>query len=316
MALGARTGSPGLRRRRWSRAFDNEVMLGYLLLVPTVAILLVFLAFPFFYGVALSTTSTEVGDNSLGQFVAFANYTFEAARDGVFRGAFLNTFSYTFWTTIVKFILGLVMALLLNQVFPGQRFVRAALLLPWIVPSVLSTLSWRWMFDPTFSVINWVMNSGLHLPMCHGSTTCVDWLGQPNTAMLSMMIVNIWRGTPFYGIAFLAGLQTIPVELYEAARVDGASRARQFFYITLPMLRPVLLVVILLSTILTFADFQLPWVLTRGAPYNSTHLLATWAYTMAIPSNYLGIGAAVSLFLFPILTIVIALVLIMLRRPD
>lgn len=316
MALGARTGSPGLRRRRWSRAFDNEVMLGYLLLVPTVAILLVFLAFPFFYGVALSTTSTEVGDNSLGQFVAFANYTFEAARDGVFRGAFLNTFSYTIWTTIVKFTLGLIMALLLNQVFPGQRFVRAALLLPWIVPSVLSTLSWRWMFDPTFSVINWVMNSGLHLPMCHGSTTCVDWLGQPNTAMLSMMIVNIWRGTPFYGISFLAGLQTIPVELYEAARVDGASRARQFFYITLPMLRPVLLVVILLSTILTFADFQLPWVLTRGAPYNSTHLLATWAYTMAIPSNYLGIGAAVSLFLFPILTIVIALVLIMLRRPD
>jgi multiple sugar transport system permease protein len=141
-------------------------------------------------------------------------------------------------------------------------------------------------------------------------------LGQPDTAMLSMMIVNIWRGAPFYGIAFLAGLQTIPVELYEAARVDGASRMKQFFNITLPMLRPVLLVVILLSTILTFADFTLPWVLTRGAPYNSSQLLATWAYTLAIPSNYLGIGASVSLFLFPILTIVIAVVLLMLRKAD
>jgi multiple sugar transport system permease protein len=181
---------------------------------------------------------------------------------------------------------------------------------------VLSTLAWRWMFDPTFSVINWVMNSGMHLPICHGSSTCVNWLGTPTTAMLSMMIVNIWRGTPFYGIAFLAGLQTIPVELYEATKVDGASRWQQFVHITLPLLRPVLLVVILLSTILTFADFQLPWVLTRGAPYNSSHLLATWAYQIAIPGNQLGVGAAVSLFLFPVLTIVIAIVLLMLRRPD
>jgi multiple sugar transport system permease protein len=134
--------------------------------------------------------------------------------------------------------------------------------------------------------------------------------------MISMMIVNIWRGVPFYGIAFLAGLQTIPIELYEAAKVDGASRVKQFVNITLPMLRPVLLVVILLSTILTFADFQLPWVLTRGAPYNSSQVLATWAYTMAIPSNYLGIGAAISLFLFPVLTIIIAVVLLMLRKAD
>jgi len=311
----AGVGRVGVRRKRPS-PFDNEAFLGYLLLVPTVLMLTIFLAFPFIYGVVLSTTSTEVGDNALGQFVALANYVFEAARDGVFRTAFQNTFTYTFYTTIVKFVLGLSMALLLNQVFPLQRFVRAALLLPWIIPSVLSTLAWRWMFDPTFSVINWVMNSGLHLPICHGSTTCVNWLGTPNTAMVAMMIVNIWRGTPFYGIAFLAGLQTIPIDLYEAAKVDGATRWSQFRYITLPMLRPVLLVVILLSTILTFADFQLPWVLTRGAPYNSTQLLATWAYTIAIPGNQLSIGAAVSLFLFPVLTVVIGVVLLLLRRPE
>jgi multiple sugar transport system permease protein len=311
----ARVGSVGVRHKRPS-PFDNETFLGYLLLVPTVAVLAIFLAFPFIYGVVLSTTSTEIGDEALGKFVAFANYVFEVARDGVFRTAFANTFSYTFYTTIVKFVLGLSMALLLNQVFPAQRFVRAALLLPWIIPSVLSTLAWRWMFDPTFSVINWLMNSGLHLPICNGSTTCVNWLGTPNTAMIAMMIVNIWRGTPFYGIAFLAGLQTIPIDLYEAARVDGASRWHQFLHITLPMLRPVLLVVILLSTILTFADFQLPWVLTRGAPYNSTQLLATWAYTIAIPGNQLSIGAAVSLFLFPVLTAVIGVVLLLLRRPE
>jgi len=311
----AGVGRVGVRHKRPS-PFDNETFLGYLLLVPTVAMLAIFLAFPFIYGVVLSATSTEIGDEVLGKFVAFANYAFEMARDGVFRTAFKNTFSYTFYTTIVKFVLGLSMALLLNQVFPAQRFVRAALLLPWIIPSVLSTLAWRWMFDPTFSVINWVMNSGLHLPICHGSTTCVNWLGTPNTAMIAMMIVNIWRGTPFYGIAFLAGLQTIPVDLYEAAKVDGATRWRQFLHITLPMLRPVLLVVILLSTILTFADFQLPWVLTRGAPYNSTQLLATWAYTIAIPGNQLSIGAAVSLFLFPVLTAVIGVVLLLLRRPE
>ncbi len=293
--------------------------------MPTIVVLAIFLIYPFIYGAVLSVTSTEVGDSSLGSFVGFANYVFEVTRDRVFDGtpwtngqwgAFFNTFAYTAVTTVVKFALGLLMALLLNQVFPAQRFVRAALLLPWIIPSVLSTLAWRWMFDPTFSVINWVMNSGLHLPICHGSTTCVNWLGTPTTAMLSLMIVNTWRGVPFYGISFLAGLQTIPVDLYEAARVDGASRWNQFLHVTMPLLRPVVLVVLLLSTILTFADFQLPWVLTRGAPFNSSHLLATWAYNIAIPGNELSLGASVSLFLFPVLTLVIAAVLLTLRRPE
>jgi len=211
---------------------------------------------------------------------------------------------------VFKLVLGLVMAVLLNQAFPLQRFVRAALLLPFIVPTVLSTLAWRWMFDPTFSVINWVLtHSGL---AAHG----VNWFGTPQTAMASMIIVNVWRGAPFYGISFLAGLQVIPVELYEAARVDGGTRWQQFLRITLPMLRPVLLVVLLLSTILTFADFQLPFVLTNGAPYSSSHVLATWAYAQAIQGGAMGIGAAISLVLFPILSVVIAGVLIALQRHD
>jgi len=135
-------------------------------------------------------------------------------------------------------------------------------------------------------------------------------------ALASLMIVNVWRGTPFYGIAFLAGLQTIPVDLYEAARVDGASRWQQFQVITLPMLRPVLLVVLLLSTILTFADFTLPYVLTNCAPYNSTCMLSTWAFAIGVNGGYIGVGAAISLVLFPLLTVIVAGVLMILRRPE
>jgi multiple sugar transport system permease protein len=287
---------------------DREAPLGYLLLAPTLLSLLIFLAYPFVIGLWLSVTDAEVG--VAGRFIGLANYRFEFVNDRVFMQAFSNTFVYTAVTTVFKLILGLVMAQLLNQAFPFQRFVRAALLLPYIIPTVLSTLAWRWMFDPTFSVINWIItHTGL---AAHG----VNWLGTPQTAMASMIVVNVWRGAPFYGIAFLAGLQVIPIELYESARVDGAPRWQQFLRITLPLLRPVLLVVLLLSTILTFADFQLPFVLTNGAPYSSSHVLATWAYAQAIQGGALGLGAAVSLVLFPVLSAVTAGVLIALQRRD
>ncbi len=295
---------PGFRQPRF-KVFEREAPLGYLLLVPTLLVLGVFLAWPFLYGIWLSLSAAELGVT--GSWVGLANYQYEL-RDHIFTGTFWNTFLYTAVTTAFKLTLGLIMALLLNQVFPLQRFVRAALLLPWIIPTVLSTLSWRWMFDPTFSVVNWAL--------VHINLPGVNWIGTPRTAMISIMIVNIWRGVPFYGISFLAGLQVIPVDLYEAARVDGASRFQQFTNITLPMLRPVLLVVLMLSTILTFADFQAPFVLTNGAPYNSSHVLATWAYTIAIQGGDVGIGAAVSLVLFPVLAIVIAGVLFMLRRSE
>jgi multiple sugar transport system permease protein len=290
------------------RIFDREAPLGYLLLAPTLFMLVAFLAYPFVIGVWLSVTDSEVG--VIGRFVGLGNYRYEFLHDRVFLNSISNTFVYTAVTTVFKLVLGLVMAVLLNQAFPLQRFVRAALLLPFIIPTVLSTLAWRWMFDPTFSVINWVLtHSGL-------AAQGVNWLGTPLTAMASMIIVNVWRGAPFYGISFLAGLQVIPIELYEAARVDGGTRWQQFLRITLPMLRPVLLVVLLLSTILTFADFQLPFVLTNGAPYSSSHLLATWAYAQAIQGGAMGIGAAISLVLFPVLSVVIAGVLVALQKQD
>jgi multiple sugar transport system permease protein len=167
------------------------------------------------------------------------------------------------------------------------------------------------MFDPTFSVVNWAAVH-LHLVGYPGP----NWFGGTKTALTALMIVNIWRGMPFYGISFLAGLQTIPVDLYEAARVDGASRWQQFLNITVPLLRPVLLVVLMLSTILTFADFQVPFVLTNGAPFNSTHVLATWAYQWGVPGGEIGLGAAVSVVLFPLLAVLVAGTLLLIRRRD
>ena len=289
------------------RLLGREAPLGYALLVPTMLMLLVFLAFPFFWGIWLALSNAQIGNDS-SHFVGIGNFVYNLG-DTIFVQAFWNTVAYTLVTTVFKFALGMSMALLLNQVFPFQRFARAALLLPWIIPSVLSTLAWRWMFDPTFSILNWVLIHSFH-------SAGVNWLGTTNTALVSIFIVNIWRGTPFYGIALLAGLQIIPPDLYEAARVDGASRWQQFREITLPLLRPVLLVVLMLSTILTFADFQLPYVLTRGAPYNSTNMLSTWAFNIGVPGGSIGIGAAISLVLFPILAVAITAVLVSLRSKD
>jgi multiple sugar transport system permease protein len=295
------------RGRLQNRLLQSESTLGYALLVPTMVMLLVFLAWPFFWGIWLAMSNAEIG-NDQAHFVGLGNFIYNLG-DTVFVQSFWNTMAYTAITTVFKFGLGMSMALLLNQVFPLQRFARAALLLPWIIPSVLSTLAWRWMFDPTFSVLNWVLVNSFH-------TNGVNWLGTTNTALASIFIVNIWRGAPFYGISLLAGLQTIPPDLYEAARVDGASRWQQFREITLPLLRPVLLVVLMLSTILTFADFQLPYVLTRGAPYNSTNVLATWAFNIGVPGGSIGIGAAISLVLFPLLAVAITAVLVSLRSKD
>src|SRR5438552_7560698 len=208
---------PSWHRRR-VRIYDREAPLGYLLLVPTLLILGIFLLYPFLFGIWLSITDSELG--SLGNFIGLGNYRFELRNtDGVFYGAVVNTFLYTGITTVFKFGLGLVMALLLNQAFPFRRFVRASLLLPYIIPTLLSYEAWSWVFDPTFSVLTCLLVN-THLVHYPGP----NWLGVPANAMAALMIVNVWRGTPFYAIAFLAGMQVIPLDLYEAAPVAGATR--------------------------------------------------------------------------------------------
>ena len=203
-----------------------------------------------------------------------------------------------------------LLALLLNQHFRGKRLVRASILLPFIIPTVLSTFAWKWMFDPTFSVINWTLYYfGI-------ITQRIPWLSDSNLALGSVIIVNVWRGMPFFAITLLAGLQTVNPELHEAASMDGANGWQRFWRITWPLLLPVTMVVVLFSVIQTFADFQLVYVLTGGGPANSTHLFATYAYQIGVAAGLLGEGAAISLAMFPILFVIVILQLWYIRRVE
>ena len=215
---------------------------------------------------------------------------------------------YTISTVFLKMLLGVILALLLNQDIPCRNLVRGLILMPWIVPTSLSVLTWLWMFDSLFSVVNYILlGAGL-------ISKKIPWLGDPFWAMVSVVIVNTWRGLPFFAVSFLAGLMTIPRELYEAAEVDGALRFRQFWHITLPLLQPVIAVVVLFSTIWTFADFQIVYILTHGGPINATQIFATMAYDVALVAGRIGEGSAISLFLFPALLVIIILMLKYLRR--
>jgi len=303
-AVASRTAA---RRKSVWDALEHEGVLGYLLVLPALAILALFIAYPFALGVWLSLTDKLVGQPA--SFVGLANFVV-LWDSQIFRRAFLNTFIYTVAATILKLVLGMALALLLNEQFRFQRLVRAASLLPWIVPTVLSTMAWLWMFDPSYSVFNWIL---IHLGVLKQG---IRWLGDPILAMLSIILVNTWRGVPFFAISFLAGLQTISPEVYEAAEIDGAGKMASFWHVTLPLIRPVLFVVLLFSIIWTFADFQLVYALTRGGPYNSTHLLATLAYQIGLGSGALGRGAAISLFMFPLLVVVVIVQLWSLRREE
>jgi multiple sugar transport system permease protein len=295
------------RRGPVTRLLEDERWLALSLLLPTVALLGLFIAYPFVKGVWLSVTDAKVGVP--GQFVGLGNFR-SVWNDSIFRVAVWNTCFYTVVTTIFKLALGLWLALLLNRNFRGKAMTRAFILLPFIIPTVLSTLAWKWMFDPTFSVINWVL---FHLGVI---TNRINWLGDPGLAMVSVIIVNVWRGVPFYAISLLAGLQTISPELHEAAAIDGARAWQRFWHVTWPLLLPVTLVVVLFSVIQTFADFQLVYVLTGGGPANATQLFATYAYQIGIGTGLLSQGATISLAVFPVLLLVVVMQLLYIRKVE
>ena len=295
-----------LPARPWTtRLLKPEALTGYCLISPGVFLLLVLLAYPFVLAVYISLTDRVLGEP--GRFIWIGNFL-KLLQDSFFRQTVWNSFVYTLSTVFLKLVLGLTLALLLNQEFPCRNLVRGALLLPWIVPTSLSVLTWLWMFDSLFSVVNYIL-LGLGL-----IKKKIPWLGDPFWAMLSVVIVNTWRGLPFFAVSILAGLMTIPRELYEAAETDGARAPRQFWHITLPLLQPVIAVVVLFSTIWTFADFQIVYILTHGGPINATQIFATMAYDVALVAGRIGEGSAISLFLFPALLVVIILLLRYLRR--
>ncbi len=294
-----------VRQSPLARLLEREAVFSWLMLTPALLFLLAFVAYPFVYGIYVSLEERAVAQE--GRFVGLQNYV-DNLNNPIFWQVAKNTFVFTFVATIFKLIGGMGLALVMNQQFPFKNFVRAALLLPWIVPTVLSTIAWMWIFDPTFSVINWTLvNTGL---MERGPS----WIGDGCWAMIMVIIANVWRGLPFYAITLLAALQTISGELYEAAAIDGANSRQRFWRVTLPLLKPVLIITTMFSVIWTFSDFQLVYVLTAGGPGNSTHLFATYAFNVAMGAGQLGSGASIALSMLPPLLMVIAALSMYLRR--
>jgi len=282
------------RLREW---WEREEIFGYGLILPALVLLVALVAFPFGMAIYFSLSDYWVG--SPGGFVGLDNYRAILASE-VFRQTVQNSFIFTAIALGLKTVLGVWLAMLLARELRFKRLIRGAILLPFVIPTALSTLGWQWMFDSLYSVVNWTaIRFGLM------SAPGPNWLGQAEYAMAAVIAVNVWRGLPFFAITTLAGLVAVPKEYYEAAEVDGASSWSRFWFVTLPLIKPVLAVVILFSTIFTFADFNIVYVLTRGGPVNSTHLFATLAYQVGLNGGNLGQGAAIALFIFPLLGAVV-----------
>ena len=294
-ATGARARQPW--RARLREILDRERVLGPLFITPAMILILLLVAYPFCVALYFSVSNAFIGRPS--HFIGITNFVRLWDSDA-FRQTFQNAFVFTGISVAFKLVLGISLALLLNQQLWFKRLIRGAVLLPWVIPTALSTLGWWWMFNSLYSVVNW---TGIALGIL--SPPGPNWLGQSYYAMAAVITVNIWRGLPFFAITILAGLVAIPKDLYEAAQSDGAGPWARFWYVTLPMLKPVLAVVVLFSTIFTFSDFNIVYVLTHGGPINSTHLFATYSRMIGLESGRIGEGAAVSLYLFPLLMFVV-----------
>ncbi len=276
----------------WTQLRSNKGWLGFWYMMPAGLLLGLFLAYPLFLGVWLSFTDTKIG--RAGKFIGLENYEWLGG-DSIFWLSVFNTLLYTFVASAVKFAVGLYLALLLNKSLPFKALIRAAVLIPFIVPTVLSAIAFWWIYDSQFSILSWMLKKmGL-------ITQNIDFLGDPNNARASVIFANIWRGIPFIAITLLAGLQTVSPSLYEAATLDGATKWQLFRHITYPLLTPIIAVVMTFSVLFTFTDFQLIWAMTRGGPVNATHLMATLSYQRAIIAGQLGEGAAISTAMIPFL---------------
>jgi len=302
-----------LQHRRpawWTRPQDlleKEVSLGYTLMLPGAILLIVFMAYPFFLGLWLSVTDSTLG--RVGTFVGLKNFA-DLLTDSIFQQSTRNTFVYALFTVPFKALLGLALALVLNNSMRFSNAIRAGVMMPWIVPTALSTLGWFMIFDPIFSPFSWVLkNWGI-------ISKNINFLGDPTFAIASVCLANVWRGIPFFAITILAGLQAVPQELHEAASIDGAGVLHRFRHVTMPVIQGVVLIATLFSVIWTFADFQLIYILTKGGPANQTHIFGTYAYQIGLQATQIGIGAAIALYMFPILAFFAIILLIYLRKED
>jgi multiple sugar transport system permease protein len=288
------------------RLLGPDYRLGYLFVVPAAVLVLALVAYPFGYAIYLSMTRKYVGVPPV--WVGLENYL-KLTFDGFFQRAVANSFIFTFGSVAVKTVLGMAMALVLTSNIRFRSFFTGVLLIPWVAPTVVTALNFLWIFDYSLGVLNYLLVRVLHI-LPRG----VGWLSEPGTAMASVIAVNIWRGFPFFGISFLAGMKGIPAELYEAAAVDGAGAVRRFRYVTLPGLRNIVIIVLLLSTIWTFNDFQIVYILTKGGPGGATQVLPVFTYEMAFGAQRLGEAVAVALYMLPALAFVIIVLARYMRR--
>jgi multiple sugar transport system permease protein len=284
--------APRREATAWNRLKVNRDWIGFWFMLPAAGFLVLFLAYPLGLGVWMSFTDTRIGRS--GVFIGIENYEW-LWDDSIFWLSVFNTLLYTIVASVFKFAIGLYLAILLNENLPFKSLIRAAVLIPFIVPTVLSALAFWWIFDSQFSIISWSLK---HIGLIDHN---INFLGDANWARFSVIFANIWRGIPFVAITLLAGLQTVSPSLYEAATIDGATRWQMFRRITFPLLTPIIAVVMTFSVLFTFTDFQLIWAMTRGGPVNATHLMATLSYQRAIISGFLGEGAAISTAMIPFL---------------
>jgi len=294
-AVLADVGTVGSRPGR-STTLRREGRLAFAILAPSLLVMLGLVVYPFFAAIFLSMQSKMVG--SAGTFVGLANYV-ELFHDEVFQRTAWNSVVYTVVAVAIKFVIGLTMALVLDQERRFNNVFRALLFLPWAVPVVIVTLNWRWIYDDLSGFLN------NFLITFHITRDVISWLSDPRLAMGCVIAVVVWAGTPFYAMTFLAGLQSIARELYEAAEIDGASLVQQFFYITVPRLKTIFITTVMLSTIWTATNLTFVLILTRGGPANRTEIFPHLAYEIALGARRLGMGAAVSLIFFPVLAVII-----------
>jgi multiple sugar transport system permease protein len=286
------------RRSRPSLRLRREARLAYTLLTPTLLVILFLVAYPFGAAIYLSLQNKMVG--SPGRFIGLSNYV-ELLGDEVFLRTAWNSVVYTLVAVGIKFALGLTMALILDQPRRFNNLFRTLLFLPWAVPVVIVSLNWRWIFDDLSGLLN------NFLITFHLTHDIISWLSDPRLAMGCVIAVVVWAGTPFYAMTFLAGLQAIPKELYEAAEIDGASIVQQFLFVTVPRLNTIFITTVMLSTIWTATNLQFVLILTRGGPASRTEIFPHLAYQTALGARRLGMGAAVSLVFFPLLVVLIIL---------
>jgi multiple sugar transport system permease protein len=288
----------------------RDLRLGKLLLAPALAYIFLLVAIPFLLAVFLSLTNSSAGSLQFS-FVGLQNFRAVVASP-VFLRALRNTFIFTFVSQVLVIGLGNILARALMKPFRGKLLVRFLILLPWAAPISLATLGWLWIFDSTFSVINWLLKVVGWL----GPGQWYYWLGDPVLGMIAIITVHVWRMLPFSTVILLAGLTSIPKEVHEAADIDGAGPLAKTFQVTIPMMLPILTVAVLFGAVFTFTDMSVVYLLTRGGPYNSTHVLASLAFQDGVLGGDVGRGAAVAIFLVPLLVVMAIVMLRISRRAE